>query len=210
MKKKGFLAIIGLMIFAVLTIISFFFDKQIINYITSLRNIYLDYLLIGMTFVVNNLIIFFFLSLFLFYIKTKRRWILPLWLSMALVSAVDLLIKIIVRRQRPFQDSVTSVLSVSLYFMKNSINTWNFSFPSQHTALVFCILPILNKEFRKFRYIWLIFACLIGFSRVYFGTHYLSDVLAGAVIGYLTGYLMIIVEDKYRIGEKLIKKLRLD
>lgn len=198
-----------LLIFAILMTLSTFFDANISRLIASLRNIYLDYFLIGITFIMNNLIIFFLLTLFLFYLKPKRRWIVPFWLSIGLASLIDFLIKIIIRRPRPFQNGIVSVLNISLYFMKNTINTWNFSFPSEHTVLAFCILPILSKEFKKFKWIWLIFAILVGFSRIYFGIHYLSDVLAGAVIGYLTGYLIIKIEEKYKIGERVVKKLKL-
>lgn len=135
---------------------------------------------------------------------------MPFWASIGLAYLVNVLIKIIIRRARPFQDGIVSVLGISLYFMKNSINTWDFSFPSGHTVLVFCILPILDKEFRKFKWIWLVFAILVGFSRIYFGIHYLSDVLAGAALGYLTGLLIIKIEEKYRFGERVVKRLRLD
>ena len=75
--------------------------------------------------------------------------------------------------------------------------------------LVFSALPILNKEFKIFKYIWFIFACLVAFSRAYFGIHYLSDILAGAIIGYLIGYLMVLVEEKYGFGLKLMKKFKI-
>lgn len=207
-KNQRFLIFSG--IFAILMVVSFFFDSNISRFVAGLRNTYLDYFLFGLTFIINNMVIFFLLTLFLFYIKSKRKWIIPFWLSIALASLIDLLIKIIVRRPRPFQEGVVSVLGILMYFMKNSINTWDFSFPSEHTVLVFCILPVLNKEFRKFKWIWLIFAILVGFSRIYFGVHYLSDVLAGAAIGYLIGLLIIKIEEKYRIGERVVKRLGLD
>ena len=75
--------------------------------------------------------------------------------------------------------------------------------------LVFAALPLLNKEFKKFRYIWLIFALLVGFSRAYFGVHYLSDVFTGAIIGYLIGLSMVMIEEKYGVGKKLMKKFRI-
>ena len=75
--------------------------------------------------------------------------------------------------------------------------------------LVFAALPLLNKEFKKFRYIWLAFAILIGLSRAYFGVHYLSDVFSGAIIGYLIGLSMVLLEEKYGIGLKLMRKFRI-
>ena len=60
--------------------------------------------------------------------------------------------------------------------------------------LVFSAVPLLNQEFKKFRYIWFVFACLVAFSRAYFGVHYVSDVMVGAVIGYLIGLSMVMIE----------------
>ena len=72
---------------------------------------------------------------------------------------------------------------------------------------VFSALPVLSKEFKKLKYAWLVFACLVAFSRVYFGLHYLSDVLGGAIIGYLIGWGIVIIEEEKGWGKKLMKKL---
>ncbi|MBS3075647.1 phosphatase PAP2 family protein [Candidatus Pacearchaeota archaeon] len=206
-KRENWIAGIG--VFAILLIILVFFDANISRFIVSWRNIYLDYFLIGMTFIINNFIIFFLLTLFMFYLKPKRRWILPFWASIGLAYLINFLIKIIIRRPRPFQEGIVSVLAVNLYFIKDVMDIWDFSFPSGHAVLAFCVLPILNKEFRKFKWIWLSFAVLVGFSRIYFGVHYLSDVIAGAVLGYATGLLIIKLEEKYKIGERVVEILRL-
>jgi undecaprenyl-diphosphatase len=122
---------------------------------------------------------------------------------------VSYVLKSWVHRLRPFQEGFVSVLAIVFNLMKDNFNTWNFSFPSFQAMLVFSALPLLNKQFKKFRYIWFIFACLVAFSRVYFGVHYLSDVMAGAIIGYLIGLIMVKVEEKYSIGQKVMKKLKI-
>jgi undecaprenyl-diphosphatase len=71
------------------------------------------------------------------------------------------------------------------------INIMNYSFPSTHTMIIFSVLPILDKEFPKLKYIWLILAIIIGFSRIYLGQHYLSDVIFGGVLGYLVGLFIV-------------------
>ena len=147
-------------------------------------------------------------SLFLWR-ERKRRWIIPLWLTSFIAVAVAYLLKVGIARPRPFQTESVSVLQIAFHFMRNNFNTWNFSFPSFQAMLVFCALPILGREFKKFKYIWLVFACLVAFSRVYFGVHYLSDIMAGAVIGYLIGYVMVLIEEKYGFGKKVMKRLRL-
>ena len=73
--------------------------------------------------------------------------------------------------------------------------------------LVFCALPIISKEFRKIKWAWIIFAVLVAFSRVYFGLHFLSDVLIGGILGYLIGVLIIKLEEKNNFGEKIYNSI---
>lgn len=205
--KKRDAWFIGILL--ILTIISFFIDEKIMKLISSLRNFFFDSIFISVGFVSNVFIILFFLTTVLLWKKDKRRWILSLWLAVLLSTLISFLVKIIFKRMRPFQAGIVSVLGVLFYFMKDNFNTWNFSFPSFQAMSVFCALPILNKEFRKFRYVWLIFAIFVMLSRVYFGAHFLSDALAGALIGYIIGILTIKIEEKYEFGNKMVKKLRI-
>lgn len=196
-------------IFIVLAMMVYLYDAQIVKFISSLRNDFLDYALLSISFMGNNFIVFFFLTSLFLWQEHKRRWILPLWLSSLFTAVITYIIKILIARPRPFQKGLVSVLQIDFHFMRNNFNTWNFSFPSFQAALVFSALPLLDKEFKKFRYVWIVFACLVAFSRVYFGVHYLSDVMAGAIIGYLIGYVLVLTEEKSNYGRKLIEKLRI-
>jgi undecaprenyl-diphosphatase len=207
MKKTK--VILGLAIAVVITFFVFLNDIVIIKFIESLRNYYLDYIFISVTFASSTLIVFFFLTSLFLWKEHKRRWIFPLWLTLFFSAMISVFLKILVKRPRPFQEGIVSILQITFHFMKNNFNTWNFSFPSFQAMLVFAALPLLNKEFKKFRYFWLIFACLVGFSRAYLGVHYLSDVLSGAIIGYLIGYSIILIEERYKIGLILMKKLKI-
>jgi undecaprenyl-diphosphatase len=53
---------------------------------------------------------------------------------------------------------------------------------------------ILAYHFPKARIPVYGLAILAGISRVYFGVHYLSDVLAGFVLGFILGWLSILLE----------------
>jgi len=206
MKKRAIPFLI-ILIIAIL-VATFLFDIEIIKFIVSLRNVILDYIFISVAFASNAILILFFLTTLFLWKEHKRRWIFPLWVSCFLSLVLSFLIKIIVKRPRPFEEGIPALRIVFIFLMDN-LNTWNFSFPSFQAMLAFSALPVLDKEFKKFKYIWLIFACFIAFSRVYFGVHYLSDVIAGALIGYLTGFLMVKIEDKYKIGTRIIKKMKL-
>jgi len=129
---------------------------------------------------------------------------LPLWFTLGLSVIASFLIKIIVHRQRPYQIGIVSILPL---LEKSSHFIWDFSFPSFQTMLAFCSIPILSKEFPKFKYVWIILASLIAFSRVYFGLHFLSDVVIGGLIGYLLGIFVLKLEERNKVFEKVYKKM---
>jgi undecaprenyl-diphosphatase len=114
-------------------------------------------------------------SLFLWE-ENKKRQIPVLWVSFIASGAAGYLLKLIVQRPR---------LVAPAYVLSGS------SFPSVHTAIAFATLPLLDKEFPHLKWFWFGFCVLVALSRVYFKYHYLSDVFAGAVLGYLVGYLVL-------------------
>lgn len=202
MKNKKIIILIAffiLIIFATL-----YFDSEIVKGISLIRNNFLNEIFLGLTFVSSEMIIFFFLTSLFLWQEHKRKWIFGLWFTLGLSAVVSFVLKFLIQRQRPFQLGIVSTLQI---LEKASYLSWNFSFPSFQAMLVFCAVPILSKEFRKFKYFWIIFASLIAFSRVYFGLHFLSDVLAGGLIGYLLGWFVIKLEKENKFGERIYKKV---
>ncbi|MFN4216164.1 MAG: phosphatase PAP2 family protein [Brevinematales bacterium] len=61
-----------------------------------------------------------------------------------------------------------------------------FSFPSGHTAGAFTVVFFLWYFYPLWTWPFLVLAILIGFSRMYLGLHYPTDVLAGMVLGYVS------------------------
>jgi membrane-associated phospholipid phosphatase len=64
------------------------------------------------------------------------------------------------------------------------------SFPSGHTTLAFATATSVALQYKKWyivvpSYLW---AASIGYSRMYLGKHYPSDVLAGTIIGIGSGF----------------------
>lgn len=93
----------------------------------------------------------------------------------------NILLKPVVARIRPYEVN----LAVQLLIEKPV----DFSFPSGHTAAAFATTSALF--FSKSR-LWipaLVLSVLLAFSRLYLYVHYPTDVLAGALLGILAGWI---------------------
>ena len=183
---------------------SFYFDSQTIKFFSLLRTGFLDEFFLGITFASSEIIIFFFLTSLFLWSERKRKWIFPLWVSLFFSVAISFLLKISVQRMRPFQIGITETLPI---LISESFTTWNYSFPSFQSMLVFCAIPILDKEFPKLKYFWISFAILVAFSRIYFGLHFMSDVIAGGLIGYLIGMIVMKLEKENKFGKNVYEKI---
>jgi undecaprenyl-diphosphatase len=73
--------------------------------------------------------------------------------------------------------------------ISNLLSETSFSFPSGHAAFFFALATTTAVFDRRLGILLLIGAALVSLARVAAGIHYPSDVLAGALIGFLFGYL---------------------
>lgn len=81
----------------------------------------------------------------------------------------------------------------------------SFSCPSVHTYLAFSSAMAIFHYYKKAGIGVFIFAALIGFSRMYFFVHYLTDVLFGAALGILTAFVVCWLLDKLSDRKKKAK-----
>ena len=76
------------------------------------------------------------------------------------------------------------------------------SFPSGHAASAFALATIAAYKFNEYRWVAPFSYSLAGlasFSRVYRDKHWMSDILAGCIIGLLTGSLINNLPEKFVI-----------
>jgi undecaprenyl-diphosphatase len=83
------------------------------------------------------------------------------------------------KRRRPFHDVHDHIVV--------GTRTLDTSFPSGHSASSFAAATSLAAAYPRFAAVFLATAAGVGFSRVYLGHHYPSDVAAGAAVGMALG-----------------------
>ena len=116
--------------------------------------------------------------------RTRGKAGIPASCSLA-VNAVltNLWLKRMVDRVRPFVRFPE--LTVLTTIPKDA------SFPSGHTAASFAVAAaIYMAGYRKMGRFLYVFAALIGASRLYLGVHYPTDVIAGAIVGVLSAWIV--------------------
>ncbi|MFM9837794.1 MAG: phosphatase PAP2 family protein [Cyclobacteriaceae bacterium] len=68
----------------------------------------------------------------------------------------------------------------------------HFSFPSGHTATIFCLAFLLSLLIKRkwASMVFILIALVVAYSRVYLLQHFLMDVAAGSVIGIVATYFL--------------------
>ena len=174
----------------ILIAISLYFDDSIITYITGFRT---ENANIVMTIITKLEIIWIsFALLFIPFLLSEKHKpkLFPLWGSIVLALFMTHILKIFFLSARPAVLTLTQETSPG--------------FPSMHTSLMFSVIPIILLTYKKIAPAWIIAACLIAFSRLYVGVHYLSDIIGGIAVGLLSGEVFVWLEEKKRFSKKIM------
>jgi undecaprenyl-diphosphatase len=123
----------------------------------------------------------------LVYIYGLSLWkpLLGAGLAVALSDMISYrVIKFYVQRLRPFEDPHVSG------WVRHVGDAHGASFPSNHAANCFAGAVVLSWFFPWGRDLFYIFAALVSYSRIALGVHYPSDVIGGAMLGIVVGFLV--------------------
>lgn len=155
---------------------------------------FLDYVFMGLT-ILGDGIFSVVLAIILFFLK-KRFVSLMVFTTFALSGIFAQILKMFISEARP---GLFLAKTNYPYFIEN-VTLHNFhSFPSGHSTSVFALVAILSfsLENKKYSLLLLTVAALVGYSRIYLGQHFITDVAIGSIIGVLFSILCWIWFEKY-------------
>jgi membrane-associated phospholipid phosphatase len=114
--------------------------------------------------------------------KALQKKSLLLGVQIASAMTISTILKYSINRTRPY---------LQYSFINNKTADFTPSFPSGHTTSAFATATSLSLAWPRWyviipSYTW---AVGVGYSRLYLGAHYPSDVLAGAFLGTASSYL---------------------
>lgn len=112
----------------------------------------------------------------------KQYTVLYTTLSVSIALLVNVLIHAVYYHPRPF---ITHHVNQLVPHAADS------SFVSDHSVLVFSIAFVFILRGEKLKYIALIWAILVGASRMYVGVHYPLDILGAAFLTFITSGLVM-------------------
>lgn len=192
LKKKKILVPLGVLflLFIILTVLVCTntiepLDNAASSFIISIRSPELTNTMNIITNISGSYALIVFTTLFIILIK-KKKYPLAITINLIAVFITSQLAKAIVERDRPL-DMLVSAPGYSYPSGHSMVGLAYFSFLSYlvikyiPNKIVKIILPI----------VFTITILLVGFSRIYLGVHYLSDVLAGFLLGAI--YLIIFI-----------------
>lgn len=107
----------------------------------------------------------------------------------------NLFLKVYIARPRPYADE--SSIYYQLWLLVGQNLESDKSFPSGHTTAAFATMtPAFILGNRKVKTAAVLFAVLMGIARIYLVVHFPSDVLAGMIVGLLSGCLAVLIAKK--------------
>jgi membrane-associated phospholipid phosphatase len=155
--------------------------------INGLHTEFLDRLFVALTHLGNGLL---FLPLILYACFINYRLALSglcIWLGHGIICLISK------RVLFPDFKRPAAVIDNSLLYFVDGLPVYqHYSFPSGHTATIFCVAIFATLVFknRLLSIFAMLLALSVGISRIYLVQHFLEDVVAGALIGCVTSFVV--------------------
>ncbi|MBQ7093477.1 MAG: phosphatase PAP2 family protein [Clostridia bacterium] len=162
----------------------------------NLTSSLMDSIMKFVSFLGNGGLIWLAISLVFVFSKRTRKWSILIWISMIMgLFFGNLILKNLFARIRPYD-----LYNVPIIIAHPS----DYSFPSGHTLSSFAAAIALYKCNKKYGTIALVFAAVMGFSRMYLFVHYPTDILGGIILAFV---MVFFAERTIDFVEKKLKRI---
>ena len=131
------------------------------------------------------------LSLILAFFHKTRRFGTAMCVGLFLGALfVNIYLKVAIARPRPY----TMDFYRQLWLLVGQNVESDFCFPSGHTNAAFAaMVPVFIIGRKRWSWLALVFAFLMGLSRIYLVVHFPSDVIGGIITGTIAGLLGVLI-----------------
>ena len=223
------------------------FDLSVFEWVQSIQSSFLSTIMVIITTLGDEGIIFIAAGLVLFFTKKYRKIGLAMLISLVVMLIPNnLVLKEMLERVRPFYifdleglladkqafidagrlskfdtmvEKITALTEkypemaaewVAKYEYPNFVEKLtSFSFPSGHTSSAFAACAAILFLNKKMGIPAMIFAALMGFSRIYVEVHYCTDVIGGAIVGIIYAVIgVLIAKALYPVVEKILATIK--
>lgn len=175
-------------------------DQQVFLFVNSLNSTFFDQVMHAIS---GRLIwVPLYLAILIYLgIKYKRKFLIILIfivLAATLADQSSVLVKNLTHRLRPCHEPALA----GLVHILNGECGGLYSFVSSHATNTFdvALLSLMLIRKRWYSYTIVIWAAVIGYSRIYLGVHYPGDVVCGSLLGAFIGWSIVklyILTDNY-------------
>lgn len=158
-------------------------DQAVLELMQSIHHPILEEIMLIITHAASYTILFLILLLLIY--SKKKELSLNMFVGLLIEGIIIIILKGAITRPRPMTRNLSP----------------KTSFPSGHSSRSAYLAFLFQREW-NLKILWFSLASLVIFSRLYLQVHYFTDVVGGAIIGYLI-YLLVM---KYDLGVRAYRK----